>query len=87
MSAPHGETLLLLPPRHSKTFKRARGQEGPRGTGSGCEIHSAREDRHHTNCIKRQVLHSEETKTRAQQYKVELRQRLIILKTTYDLVP
>jgi hypothetical protein len=45
-SAPRGETLLLFPPRHSKTFmasKRARGQsvcpwspsqEGARGQGS-----------------------------------------------------
>ena len=45
------KTLLLFPPRHSETFRRARGQEGPRGIGSGCEIHSAREGRRHTNCI------------------------------------
>ncbi len=30
-SAPRGETLLLLPPRHPKTFKRARGRERPLG--------------------------------------------------------
>ena len=50
-SAPRGETLLLFPPRHSKTFKRARGHWGPRGICSGCEIHSAREEGHDTNCI------------------------------------
>ena len=44
LSAPHGETLLLLPPRPSQTYTRARGHEGPRGIGSGCEIHSARGD-------------------------------------------
>jgi len=43
-STPRGETLLLLSPRHSKTFKRARGHRGPRGIGSGCEINSAREE-------------------------------------------
>ena len=43
-SAPRGETLLLLPPRPSQTYTRARGHEGPRGIGSGCEIHSARGD-------------------------------------------
>ena len=48
-SAPHGETLRLFPPRHSETFRRARGQEGPRGIGSGCEIHVRGHD---TNCIK-----------------------------------
>ena len=54
-SAPRGETLLLLPPRHSKTFTRARGHWGPRGIGSGCEIHSAREEAgHDTNCIKQE---------------------------------
>jgi hypothetical protein len=41
-SAPRAETLLLLPPRPSQTYTRARGHEGPRGIGSGCEIHSAR---------------------------------------------
>jgi hypothetical protein len=44
--------LLLLPPRHSQTFTRARRHGGPRGIGSGCEIHSAREEGHDTNCIK-----------------------------------
>ncbi len=43
-SAPRGETLLLLPPRPSQTYTRARGHEGPRGICSGCEIHSARGD-------------------------------------------
>jgi hypothetical protein len=51
-SAPRGETLLLLTPQHPKTYKRARGREGPRGTGSGCVIHSGREGGHHTGCIK-----------------------------------
>ena len=49
--APRGETLLLLPPRHSQTFTQARRQRGPRGIGSGCEIHSAREEGHDTGCI------------------------------------
>jgi hypothetical protein len=40
---------LLDIQRHSW---RASGQEGPRGIGSGCEVHSAR-TRHNTNCIKR----------------------------------
>ncbi len=43
-SAPRGETLLLLPPRPSQTCTRARGHEGPRGIGSGCEVNSARGD-------------------------------------------
>jgi hypothetical protein len=50
-SAPRGETLLLLPPRHSYTSTRARRHGEPRGIGSGCEIHSAREEGHDTNCI------------------------------------
>ena len=44
--------MLLLPPRHSQTYTRTRWHEGQRGIGSGCEIHSAREGRRHTNCIK-----------------------------------
>ena len=51
-SAPRGETLLLLPPRHSYTSTRARRHGEPRGIGSGCEIHSAREEGRDTNCIK-----------------------------------
>jgi hypothetical protein len=51
VSASRGETLLLLPPRHSHTFMQARSHGEPRGIGSGCEIHSAREGGHHTNCI------------------------------------
>ena len=47
-----GETLLLLPPRHSQTSMRSRRHRGPRGICSGCEIHSAREEGHDTNCIK-----------------------------------
>ena len=50
-SAPRGETLLLFPPRHSYTSTRARRHREPRGIGSGCEIHSAREEGHDTNCI------------------------------------
>ena len=59
-STPRGETLLLLPPQYTKTFKRARGRWGPRGIGSGCEINSARgpsaredsEEDATKNCIK-----------------------------------
>ena len=39
-----GETLLLLPPRPSQTYTRAREHEGPRGIGSGCEIHTRGDD-------------------------------------------
>jgi hypothetical protein len=54
-SAPRGETLLLLPPRPSQTYTRARGQEGPLGIGSGCEIHSARgDDTTQLYCIKQE---------------------------------
>jgi hypothetical protein len=52
-SAPRGETLLLLPPRHSMTFTRARGHWGPRGIGSVCEIHSARTRTHTVLHMKR----------------------------------
>jgi len=45
--------LLLFPPRHSNTFRRACGQEGPRGIGSECGIRSAR-TRHNT--IKKESL-------------------------------
>ncbi len=50
--APRGEITLLLPPRHSQTFTRARRHGGTRGIGSECEIHSAREEGHDTDCIK-----------------------------------
>ena len=43
-SAPRGEITLLFPPRHSYTSTRARRHGEPRGIGSGCEIHSAREE-------------------------------------------
>ena len=58
-SAPRGETLLLLPPRPSQTYTRARGHEGPRGIGSGCEIHSARgDDTTQLYCIKQEYRRS-----------------------------
>ena len=58
-SAPRGETLLLLPPRPSQTYTRARGHEGPRGIGSGCEVHSARgDDTTQLYCIKQEYRRS-----------------------------
>jgi hypothetical protein len=50
-SAPRGETLLLFPPRHSKTFMANKRVRGTAGIGSGCESHSAR-TRHNTTCFK-----------------------------------
>jgi hypothetical protein len=59
-SAPRGATLLLFTTSIFKDITRACGQEGPRGIGSGCEIHSdmhlppySARERHNTNCIKK----------------------------------
>jgi len=54
-STPRGETLLLLPPQYSKTFKRARGRLGTAGDQQWVQINSVREKDATKNCIKHKM--------------------------------